>query len=479
MPSRTAAWTLAALLATCGGAWAAAATPEEAKTIAGQLERYLGHGPVTVTPDGDAYKIDIDVKAALKGLERFGVTLDPATYSMMAAPQDGGTWHVTSGNPPLLTIKMNGQTTSVAVNNQKFDGIFDPRIPAFTKTTSSYDSLSIGTVGTGKTTGSVQTRQLQHGQQDSTATPSGDGIVDAKLTQGNSAYSQDIAIDAAKGMQHIAITGGATGDTFTIEKLPVRALLDLWAFLVAHPSQAELKANQAAFKDQLRRILPLFARFSQEGTLGQLAVTTPVGPVQAHALATHIDTTGLTDNGTTTLAIKADDLVLPVSTLPPWAAVLIPTGIDLHDTLTGYRLDKAAAAVIDGLDLGAPQPLSPEAMTKVQADLGSRDTLVVKLGDNRITTPTLQMRFSGEVHLVAPIPSFTVALHAEGLDKAIAAVRTKSGRDATAAQAIAMLTLIKGYGKAEGNDAFSWDILGDGTGSITVNGAPLPVGAPK
>ena len=44
---------------------------------------------------------------------------------------------------------------------------------------------------------------------------------------------------------------------------------------------------------------------------------------------------------------------------------------------------------------------------------------------------------------------------------------------------VAMLTLVKGYGKAEGTDAYSWDIAGDGTGAVTVNGVPLPVGPSK
>ena len=483
MPSKTAAWTLAALLSGSGAAFAAPATSDEAQLIRGQLERYLGRGPVAVTPEGDAYRIAIDLKAALKGLERFGVTLDPVTYRLSAAAQGDGTWHVTSGSPPLITVKAGGQTTSIAANNQSFDGIFDPRIPAFTKSTSSYDSLSIGTVGTGQgkaaTVTAVQTRQLQHGQQTMAATPAGDGVIDAKFTQGNTAYAQDFVLDAAKGAQHVTVTGGPTSDTFTISKLPIRALLDLWAFLVAHPSPDELKTNQAAFKDLLRRALPLFASLTQDGTLGQLAVATPFGPVAAHALSTHLDLTGLTDNGSASFAVKADDLVLPVALLPPWAPALIPTGIDLHDSLTGYRLDQAAEAAIDGLDLGAPEPLSPATSEKIQAALGSRDTLVVKLGDNRITTPTFEAQFSGEVHLVQPTPTFTVAVHARGLDKAIAAVRTKAAKDPTAAQAIAILTLVKGYGKADGNDAFSWDVAGDGTGALTVNGVPLPIGPSK
>ncbi|MDX7951657.1 hypothetical protein P7D22_10805 [Lichenihabitans sp. Uapishka_5] len=480
MSSRTAAWTLAALLATTGGAFAAAATPDEAATIRTALERYLGQGPVAVAPAGEAYRIDIDLKAALKGLERFGVSLDPVTTSMTATPQGNGTWRVTGGAPPLLTVKAGGRTTSIVANGYAFDDIFDPRIPFLTKSTSHYDSLSLGTVtGDGTGPASVQTRQLTKGEQSATATVVGDGIVDIAGTQTNAAYAQDIAIDAAAGGRHIAFKGGASTDGLTVKALSARALMDLWAFLVAHPTPDALKAASADLKSKLRQALPVFADLTQDGTLANLAVESPIGPIAAHSLTTHVALAGLTQAGSATLGLKAEGLALPTASLPAWTAVLIPTTLDLQDTVSGFRLDQAARTAIDLMEPGAPQLLSPENLDKVRTALGSRDTLVVTLGENHIVTPTLDAHVSGSVRLAGPVPSLAVTLRASGLDAAIAAVRAKGAKDSTAIQAITMLTLVKGYGKAETDGTMSWAMMGDGTGAVTVNGVPLPIGIPK
>lgn len=483
MRLRTAAWTLVALIGAVDGACAAPATPEGAQALKAQLARYLGAGPLTVTPTGEAYKVDIDVKAALKGLERFGVTLDPATTSFNAAPGDDGTWHVTSGGLPLLTIKANGQTTSIATNGQTFDGTFDPRIPAFTRSISHYDSISIGTVASGHDKAApavVQTRELKGGTQTLTATSPGAGMVSSNLAQTSQTYAQEIVFDTAKGTGRVAVKGGPTTDDLTVDKLQIRALLDLWAFLVAHPSVDAIKGEQAAFKSLLRQAMPLFAHLTQDGTLGQVSVATPIGPVSAHALATHVDLTGLTAAGAAELGLKAEDLVLPNAMLPAWAPALIPTGFDLRESFSGLQLDKAAAKAIDALDLGAPEPLPPDAAQAIaEAALDASAPPVIRLVANHISTPTLDLRFTGEVHIATSAPPFTVTVHGTGLEKATAAIQSAAAGDATAAQAIALLTLVKGYGKAEGKDAFSWVVAGDGTGAITVNGVPLPVGPAK
>lgn len=483
MRLRTAAWTLVVLIGTMGGARAATATPDGAQALKAELARYFGAGPLAVSPSGEAYRIDIDIKAALKGLERLGVTLDPATYTVNAAPAADGTWHVTGGGLPLLTIKAGGQTTSIATNGQSFDGTFDPRIPAFTTSTSRYDSLSIGTVAAaeGKAgPATVQTRDIKGGTQTLVATPAGRGIVDAKLAQTGESYAQEIVLDAAKGATHLAVKGGPTTDDLAIDTLQIRALLDLWAYLVAHPSADALKGDQAAFKDVLRRALPLFAHLNQDGTLGQVSVTTPIGPVSARTLTTHLATTGLVDGGAAEFGLKAEDLVLPHAMLPAWAPALIPTGLDLHESFSGLQLGKAAAKALDALDVGAPEPLTPAAAQEAfDAVLDAPTPPVVRLVDNHISTPTLDLRFTGEVHVGEPAPPFTVTVHATGFEKAIAAIQSTAAADPTAARAIALLTLVKGYGKAEGNDAFSWVVAGEGTGAVTVNGVPLPIGPAK
>lgn len=455
---------------------AADATAAEAASIKASLERYLGHGPVAVTPAGASYAIDIDLQKVLAVLEPFGIRIDPVTTTMTATPQDDGLWHVVSAGLPLVTVHMRDATTSVAVNNQHFDGLFDPRLPAFTKATSSYDSLSVGATGTEAPT---QARQLGHGQQTVTGTPAGDGVIDLKLAQTNSDYAQDIAFPDAQGGQRVSIKSGPTVENVAIDGLHVRAVADLWAFLVAHPNKGALIRDQAALKTLLRQALPVFNHWSQDASLDMASAATPVGPVLAHALTGHFDLKGVTADGAASVGLKADGLTIPTGPLPAWAPALVPTSVDLHDAVSGFRLDQAAAAAIDGLDLGAPQLLPQATMNAIGATIAPRDQLTVTIGDSRITTPTVEARFGGEVHFAGPVPSFKVTAHATGLDKATAAIRAKAGQDATASQAIALLMLVKGYGQPDKDGALQWEIVADGTGEITVNGVPLPIGQPK
>lgn len=471
--SATCAVVLLGSLPTSGSA--ADATVAQADGIKSGLERYLGHGPVTVTPAGAAYKIDIELAKVLAVLAPYGVRLDPVTYTLTATPQDDGQWHVVSGGLPVVTMHIRDMTTSVAVNNQHFDGLFDPRLPAFTQATGSYDSLSVG--ATGKDT--TQARQLGHGQQTVAARPAGDGLIDLKLTQTNADYAQEIAFNAVQEGARIALKSGPTQQNTAIDGVHIRALADLWAFLVAHPDKSALTHDQAALKGLLRQALPVFGHWGQDLSFETASAATPFGPVLARSLALHLDLKGLTADGAANLALKADGLTIPTGPLPSWANALMPTGFDLHDGVSGYRLDQAAEAAIDNLDLAGPQPLPQATLDTIGRTIASRDTVTVTIGDSRITTPTVEARFGGEVHFAGPVPSFKVMAHATGLDKAIAAIRTKAGSDPTAAQAIGLIMLVKGYGQAGSDGAFTWDIVGDGTGSVTVNGAPLPVGPPK
>ena len=223
----------------------------------------------------------------------------------------------------------------------------------------------------------------------------------------------------------------------------------------------------------------MFGHWSQDGSLEAVSVATPIGPVLAHALSTHLDLKGLTADGSATFGIKADGLAIPAGALPAWAPALLPTSIDLHDGVSGYRLDEAAATAITALDLAATQPLSTETLDSIGKTVAPRDQVTVTVGESRITTPTVTARFGGEVHFAGPTPSFKITAHATGLDQAIASIRAHAAQDPAATQAIAIVMLVKGYGRAEADGALTWDILADGTGEITVNGVPLPIGQPK
>ena len=59
---------------------------------------------------------------------------------------------------------------------------------------------------------------------------------------------------------------------------------------------------------------------------------------------------------------------------------------------------------------------------------------------------------------------------------AIQTIQAKAGRDPHAAQAIAGMMLVKGYGKTDPDGSLTWVVANDPSGAVSVNGVALPVG---
>ena len=120
---------------------AAPATPEEAARLTTLFERYVGHSEagqpssVTVVPQGDAYRVTLDVAHALSGLGGLHFSIDPNVSSTMLTPQSDGTWAVSSSGSPPLVIHAGQQTITLKAATSKFDGIYDPKLFAFKETT--------------------------------------------------------------------------------------------------------------------------------------------------------------------------------------------------------------------------------------------------------------------------------------------------------------------------------------------------------
>ena len=74
-------------------------------------------------------------------------------------------------------------------------------------------------------------------------------------------------------------TADRAGGDVKFDGLKARALLDLWAFLVAHPTRPELAANEAAFKTLLTAVAASQPKIDETATLDKLAVQIPQGQV--------------------------------------------------------------------------------------------------------------------------------------------------------------------------------------------------------
>ena len=473
-----------ALLGSCTWAAAAPATLDEARIIRSALERYLGRGTeaaptVVVTPAGENYTIAVDLKAVLHPLVGFGLDLDAATYAMTVTPQDGGLWRVTSAGLPRLHFGEGERSYSVVVNGMQSDGIFDPKIPGFTSSAASYDSLSVATLGD---PGGTQTRDETGGKQSVIAKPAArEGSIDGVYTGSLTHFLQDVTLDQPiKGIggksSKFTVRSGLASQTVRLDALQIRSLLDIWAFFVAHPARDQIKTAQEELRGLLRAALPLFGHVAEDGIVASVAADTPFGAFAAQSLSGGITTTGLTQDGHLETHLKVDGISVPGDLVPAWAAGLVPTGLDIGESVSGFRLDAAADAAVAGFDLSKVDPFTPDQMETIRAALGPLDQMRVSIAPSRLTSALLDLSFSGDIRFSRPVPEVRMVVKAKGLDAAVKSVQSSARGNVAADQVVAAMMLAKGFGNAEPDGTLSWTIANSAAGEITVNGIALPFG---
>ena len=129
---------------------------------------------------------------------------------------------------------------------------------------------------------------------DGTSQAGGDGAVAATMTQtaANATFNFDVdpgAIKAAKpggeksagDAQPYSVTAktGQLSANVKLDGLKTRPLLDLWAFLIAHPTRFELAANEAAFKSLLAAALANQAKVEETASVEKIAADIPQGEI--------------------------------------------------------------------------------------------------------------------------------------------------------------------------------------------------------
>ena len=471
---------LGTLAMLAGSAAAAPATPEQATEIRSALQRYVGRGegdasPVAVVPKDDSYAISIDLKRSLAWLDRFGIAIDAAPYAVTATPLEGGTWHVVSAAWPQVTVHYGAQSYTVVMNGAAFDGVFDPSLPGFATSSLSYDSMSVGALGD---QGETQTRQINKSKQTSTATANGPGLTDLRAVQSNAGFNQQIVLagppaGAAKVSNGFSVQSESTSGHLAVDRLHARALLDLWAFLVAHATEDQLKKSQAELRDGLSQALPLFDHFDQSGATENLSVETALGHFAARSLEGRLRVSGLVAQGEVNSELRVADLSIPAGLVPPWGETLVPVSGELNQSVSGFHLDAPARMFVDTFDLNAKNPIPPDTVQKLTGAFGGLDGIVLTIAPSHLASKTVDLRLDGTVRLNNLSPEGRFNVRAKGLDQAMAAIQSAGANDPVASQVLSVLVLAKGLGKAEPDGSLTW-LVASGAAGTTVNGLSLP-----
>jgi hypothetical protein len=457
-------------------------TQEGAEKLGVVFATYLGKpvegapAPVTVVVEGDHYAVAVDLAALTAPFKASGFSMDPAVMKYALTEQDDGTWHVVSDALPPISAHAKDSAFVYDFAGYKFDGVFDPTTAVFKTAKSSLE----------KVTAQVHAPNFEEnvafGATEATQTgaPAANGAASAAVHE----EIADVAVKAsvvpggpdaapdAKPVPFTVETPKVVADV-VLDGAPLRKALDVWAFVAAHPGRPGLAAEEPAFKDLLRKLLPTEINLAEKVEVQKATVTTSQG---AFGLASGKFGVAASSAPGPTGALEyhfaADGVSLPPGLLPPAMQGLAPTAFNIDLKATGLDLGAGAEEAIADMHLEGDGPVIAEAdRGKIFTKMKGSAPLVVELSPSHIVAPQLDATLEGQVHLEGERPNGVLKVKIRNFDKTVAALKALG--PLVSPQMISGLTMAKALGKTDSDGALSWVAEYGVDGSIKVNGLPL------
>ena len=457
-------------------ALAAAASPEEAARLTGVFQTYLGQEPgvVTVTPAGEAYDVRLDFAPLIAKVKKPDFSAEISPVLMKLADQGGGKWLVTQDSPLSYSAKVPGQLDMlVKVGALKSSAVFDQNLSTFITSTADITDIVVDQTMTSPEATSMHVAyNVKAMHYETTATAAGADAADSTFHMALSGMTETIGVPMSpSGGQPMDITVTAETGTQdgTITGFKAQAIYRLIAWFVAHPSEEAIKANQAELKTLLGAGLPLFTNVTATGTLQNLSVTTPVGPVGIASLGFDIGMNGVVADGMLHEGFRAEGLTLPPGLVPPFAADLVPQSFALDFKVTDFNLADSAKMFLEVMDLNEIKPTTPEEDAKLLTALLPKGKVEISMGPSKVTSKLYEVGFEGAL-TAGPVgvPVGVATVRAKGLDEVMKALQAAPPE--MAGQAIPGLIAVKGMAKTESDGSLSWKIENTISGGVLVNG---------
>ena len=472
-----------------------APSPDGAQKLQAFFATYVGKPAagappmITITPESADYAVSIDLGALAAPAKALGFSYDPAKIVYKVVEQDDGAWRVESDSFPTIAVHIHldkgGQpvdgTETIAMAGAKGLTVIDPAIGFLRNLSFQADSANIQV----KFPGVDEDVQVGATKVDGTGQAGADGAVSAAMTQSLGNLNLKFVVDR-KAMKTDKTGGDDSPDSGPVtvtakadqmsadaklDGLKTRPLLDLWAFLVAHPSRPELAANEAAFKSLLAAALANPVKFDESATVGKISAQIPQGQVTIESAK--FGASGASGSpGAFGEHFAADGLTLPPTLVPALFRDFAPTSFAVGFHASGFDVASAVSEAIADMHLAGDGPaIAPDDEAKVRAKLIGPDGIVIDIEPSNIVAPLLDISFDGHVVYKGAKPTGKVTVHMRNFDKTQAGLKTL-GPDVEKKIA-PMLAMAKGLAKTDTDGSLIWvgEIGADGV--MKVNGLPL------
>jgi len=467
------------------------ATPDSAAKLQAFFAAYLSKAaPLKISPADPGFMVALDLAATTAPFKSTGFSFDPATAKYHVVEQDDGAWRVEFSDFPALVAHIHKQdgdhtldgTETITLAGAKGQAVIDPAIGFWRNFASQADSANVEA----KFAGIAETVQVGGVKVNGTGQAGADGAVSAAVTQtaASIALKLDVdpkAMEAAKSggdapesdaqPYSVDIKSGPVTADIKLDGLKTHALLDLWAFLVAHPTRPELAANEAAFKALIAAALASQTKAEETASIEKIAAQIPQGQITIDSAKFGVSGAS-GPSGAFGEHFEAAGLALPATLIPAPFVGFAPTAFSIGFRASGFDVASASAEMVADLHLAGDGPaIAPDDAAKIRAKLIGPDGIVVDIEPSRIIAPLLDLSFEGHVVYKGAKPTGTLTVHMRNFDKTQAALKTL-GPDVEKKVA-PMLAMAKGLAKTDGDGSLVWvgEIGPDGV--MKVNGLPL------
>ncbi len=481
----------------------AAATPALAQTVdakgasalAQTLSKYLGKTAtdkkvIDITTEGDSYRIVFSMAKLLESLPKqdyFKVDLDD--LSLRTKPSADGSWNVSAASIPAGSVEMKSpagtQSVRWSADNADINGIFDPKIGAFSKASWTWGSFKLNSTSPAQdieaSTGAVRSEMIG-----SAAAAGGVDLINVQsvadfnetitiksLPPKDQATTDDAAPLALDKPVKVVFGSSELGANAEGKGLRNLELLDLWAFIVAHPDGQTLGVSeQAELKSKLLAALPLWDKIALSYNLADLGVETPLGLFAAKNVAQEINFDGVSKSGGYQYAVRTNGLKYPALPIPEWSVPFLPTDVELSFGIAGIDLDTVIKAGIADMDLKREKPFSDEFEANAVAAFVTNPPKVV-INRSLVRTADTELTVEGEISFAGMKPQSRTTWEMAGFDAALDRLNNASVQEPEIKNYVVFAKLARDFGTQLPNGHIQWVVDQNADGSVNVNGNPV------
>lgn len=488
--------TLAALtvfLLSHTSAYAAPATPEEAKRLTELFQTYVGKEPgiVAVVPAGEAYDVTLDMMALAKktegmaqsDLSKTKVKMPPFVFHL--TPQDNGKWVVAQDMPLDWSVVEPGKTTlTIKADSIKTDAIFDEKLMVFSSYKSDITNLSGVMQDDGRETkdSPILNFSVTNIHADGDAKSTGAGVFDGdyKVSMNGFSAAAD-SLPQTDGSAPISgkVTLDKLGYSVLLKGVKGQAFLDMIKWGIALPPENQGKdgkltpVQQGEVKALIVAAMPFFQSISINYGLDKLAITSPLGNAGLDKVTVAVDLSGAVKDGFFREAISLEGLTTPQGILPPWSDPLMPDKFVIDFKVSDLDLESvtklaiAEPEILNNNSVGDVKATNDDKLLKAIIPSGSAK-LTLQVG--KLAGKTYDFDFSGSVSGGPEVmPTGSGLIKAKDLIPLITALQALPP-ELGMAQASPVLIAFNSMAKKQADGTLQWYLDGTTFGKFLING---------